>query len=534
MAIRMVDDPKDPNDYQDDGNNRRPSFPGGGSGGGGGLFALLPLLLSLFRKPGGLLILLLLAGGYFLLTQGGGCNIMDTMANNSGEFGTGGFLDENEFAKAKVYEGLTADDVKNPLPSYISLERFAPPRQNQGEQGSCVAWSSAYAAQTILMSAYRGQQPAQTAFSPAYMYNQIGLNGCQGSYLIRGMQFLQQKGGVPYNAFPYDETNCSRNPGSSMDAMAAANRITGFNRLTTSEEPSGINLRAIKEHLAQGAPVVIGAMVGGSFLEGMMGQKVWQPTQRDYSQVGFGGHAMCVIGYDDKLAGGSFQIMNSWGPEWGQNGIGWMRYGDFREFVREAYGVNPLPKQGAALNQPFDCEVGLVMVNAQAKPTGYMPLKSAGSNVFTSSTVPRGMRFKMEVKNSTECYVYVFGQETDGSSYTLFPYPLASNPSQTAYTAYCGITGYRLFPKDKSMMPDSVGTKDYMAVVVSKTELPWYQLNQKISQNRGNYAQSVSNALQPYNTRRISVSSSTKGNMRFTAPAGENGVAYAIVEINKR
>jgi C1A family cysteine protease len=524
----MVDDPNDPQEFQDNSGGGRRS-PGGG---GGGMLNLLPLLFTLFRKPGGWLLIVLLAAGYFLLNQQG-CGSMLSQTDLS-QFAKGGILDKNEFAKASVYEGLTEDDIRNPLPEFVSLGKFAPPRQNQGRQGSCVAWSSAYAAQTILMSASKGESPDQLAFSPSYMYNQIGLDDCQGSYIIRAMNLMQQKGGVPFNSFPYDETNCSRNPDASLDGMAAANRIHGFNRLTESSDPGGINIRAVKEHLASGAPVVIGMMVGGSFMQEMLGQQVWQPTQSDYNQMGFGGHAMCVIGYDDRLAGGAFQIMNSWGPEWGENGIAWVRYADFKEFVREAYGLDPLPKQGAALNQPFDCEIGLVRVDEKAKPVDYISLDPSSSNVFSSSTISKGTRFKVEVKNSTECYVYVFGQETDGSSYTLFPYPLASDPTKTAYTPYCGITGYRLFPRRQSMMADSVGNRDFIAVVVSKTELPWYQVNQTISSNKGNYAQAVQQALSQYEVGRLSVSRSDKGNMRFTAPAGDKGVAYAIIEINKQ
>ncbi|MCA0381726.1 MAG: peptidase C1A papain [Bacteroidetes bacterium] len=528
MPIRMVDDPQDPNEFNDNSGGRS----GGRGGGGGGLLNLLPLLLMLFRKPGGLLILVLLGGAYFLMNQQGcGSSFLQQAAS---AFSTGGMLSKQEFAKAPVYEGLSDDDIRNPLPEYVSLAKFAPDRQNQGKQGSCVAWSSAYAAQTILMSASSGINPNQLAFSPSYMYNQIGLDGCQGSYIIRAMELMQRKGGVPFNNFPYDETDCSRNPPTSLDALAAANKIHGFNRLTGSDAPEGISIRAIKEHLASGAPVVIGMMVGGSFMEGMMGQKVWMPTQSDYNQMGFGGHAMSVIGYDDKLAGGAFQIMNSWGPEWGENGIGWVRYADFKEFVREAYGIDPLPQQGAALQQAFDCEIGLVQVDEKAKPAGYIPLRNAGSNLFTSNTIAKGSRFKVEVKNSTECYVYVFGQEVDGSSYTLFPYPTKEDATKTAYTAYCGITGYRLFPKNKSMMPDSIGTKDYIAVVVSKEELPWYELNQNISTPGSNYASNVSNALRSYGSASLQVSSTGNGNLRFTAAAGAKSVSYAIVEINKK
>ena len=84
------------------------------------------------------------------------------------------------------------------------------------------------------------------------------------------------------------------------------------------------------------------------------------------------------------------------------------------------------------------------------------------------------------------------------------------------------------------MGPDSIGTKDYMAVVVSKDELNWHQLNETISKNKTSYQSSIAAALSGMTSGRIAVSNTGKGNLRFTEPAGENGVAYAIVEINKR
>ena len=159
-----------------------------------------------------------------------------------------------------------------------------------------------------------------------------------------------------------------------------------------------IDLRAIKENLSQGAPVVIGMMAGGSYMQPMMGQDVWNPTDDDRSMMGFGGHAQCVVGYDDAKYGGAFLIMNSWGPQWGNNGFAWVRYRDFRYFVSEAYGLEPMPKMGAAANAPFNCEIGLVEVNVNGKKTvagAYIPLKNAGGNIFeTVSTVKPGSRFQ--------------------------------------------------------------------------------------------------------------------------------------------
>ena len=536
MPVRMVDDQDDQNSSNDDSNSGSSSnsgtggggFPGGGSG--GGLAALLPLVLGLFRSKVGIFVLILGAAAYFFLGQKGcsGGGMSETLQ----KFATGGKLDANEFKKAPVYEGLSDDDIKNPLPESVSLAKFAPPRGNQGHQGSCVAWSSAYGARSILQAISTGESPDQAAFSPAFLYNQIGLDGCQGSYIIRAMEFMQAKGALPMSQFPYDENNCSRAPNSSQLQAATQYTIHGFNRLTSTEDTRGINIRAIKEHLAKDAPVVIGMMVGGSFMQDMMGRKVWQPTQDDQQQIGFGGHAMCVIGYDDRLEGGAVQIMNSWGTEWGENGIGWVRYADFKNFVREAYGIDPMPKQGVALNQAFDCEIGLLEKTSKQ----YIPLKSSSSNVFASSALPKGTNFKVEVKNTNECYVYVFGQETDGSSYTLFPYPSTTDPTKSAFSPYCGVTGYRVFPHGKMMQLDAVGNKDYIAVVVSKQELNWYGLNQAISKNKTNYITAVSSALvgNGASVGRMQVNSTGKGNMHFTAPAGDKSVAFAVVELNKQ
>ncbi len=83
-------------------------------------------------------------------------------------------------------------------------------------------------------------------------------------------------------------------------------------------------------------------------------------------------------------------------------------------------------------------------------------------------------------------------------------------------------------------MPDSIGSKDFIALVVSKEELPWYDLNQNISKAGSNYASNVSNALSSYGVGKLSVNKSSQGNMQFSAPAGQQGVAYAIIEVNKQ
>ncbi|MBS1974085.1 MAG: peptidase C1A papain [Bacteroidetes bacterium] len=533
MPIRMEDDPIGP---QESGGDQGGSGGGGFGGGGGGLFALLPLLFGLFRGRGLLLLLVILVGGYFFLGRGG-CNI-GSLQHAAQQLATGGILDPRQFDKAKVYESLSDDDNKNPLPESANLQKFAPPVGDQGHQGSCVAWSSAYGARTILEAARTGGDPNNLKFSPSFLYNQIGLDGCEGSYIERAMEFMTKKGAVSYDKFAYDDQDCSKQPNQQLLNEAEQYRMRGANRLTVGDRTDQIDLRAIKENLSQGAPVVIGMMVGGSYMQPMMGQDVWAPTQDDYSMQGFGGHAQCVVGYDDKKYGGAFLIMNSWGPQWGNNGFAWVRYNDFKTFVREAYGLEPMEKTGTAANAPFECEIGLVQVTYNGNKAiagSYIPLHNTSGNIFeTNSTVRPGTRFKIEIKNSSECYIYVFGKETDGTSYTLFPYPKKDDPSATKYSPFCGIAGYRLFPKDKSMAPDSIGKKDYMAVVVSKDSLDWNTLNKQLSQNpQQDYGSRLNTILSSNMIHNVRYSANSKGNMQLNVDGANKGVIACVVEVDK-
>jgi hypothetical protein len=430
-----------------------------------------------------------------------------------------------------VYEGLEDDPRKNPLPESVSLERFAPSRSNQGQQGSCVAWSSAYAAQTILTSAATGADPNRIVFSPSYLYNQIKLDGCQGSYIQRAMDAMSKNGGVPLSQYPYYEQDCERMPSGSDVQSGRQNLIHGFTRITNGDNINEISNRGIKEHLTKGAPVVIGMMVGQSFMQDMMGRELWTPQGMDQSQMGMGGHAMCVIGYDDRKFGGAFQIMNSWGPEWGKNGIGWVRYGDFKNYVREAYGVDPLPKRNNVANIPLECNIGLVN-NDGKKP---IPLRITSANMFqTASPIRKGTRFKMSIQNATECYIYIFGRDTNNSSYVLFPY-LKAGETVSKHSPYCGITGYRLFPKAQSFEADAIGNSDQIAIVVSKDELNYNELNAAINRSsRPDYLAKVNEALQSIMIRSARFNNTADGTIYFKVDANDNKAVACVVTIDKQ
>jgi hypothetical protein len=454
-------------------------------------------------------------------------------------FAQGCNLDKVEFDKAEVFEPLASSLPENQQSGRVSLLQYAPKRLSQGRQGSCTAWASAYAAATILHAAASGEDPNKIAFSPSFVYNQITRGNCTGTHIGQTLDKLSKEGTLTLAEFPYTDRSCSTTPDRQQMQKAVNYKLRGYNRLTLKHDDYKVDINAIKQNIAQGAPVVVGMAVGGTFYD-VVGRDTWIPTQKDRAALkrsldgsivddggsdSFGGHAMCIVGYDDNYQGGAFQIMNSWGENWGDKGVFWMRYADFEYFTNafygEAYGMYPLPKKNKEFD--FECAVGLLENQTQT----YFPFKSKGGNVFeTTKVIPQNTKFKIAVKNGVECYTYVFGQETNGTGYVLFPYT-------EKHSAFMGIVGARLFPKDYSLQLDNIGTKDVMAVIFTKEKIDYQALNQRISQSKAStYQAKIAEALG--NTAVENVKFTGGDKIYFSAKSnGKNAVAV-VFEINKK
>lgn len=523
MPIRIEpDSPKDPRRNQ-------PRDPRRQDGGGGGLGKLLPfILLFVFKKPK-LLIPILLVGAVWYFFFGGsamfsGGDSQDYQGEDI-QFSFGASFDQEKYDATEVFEPLSYGSNQNQMPSSFSLLQYAPPRRHQGRQGSCVGWASAYAARTILEARATGKSANSTAFSPSFLYNQIALPNCQGAYMKDAMQSMHRNGSIPFSQFAYNERTCSTNPGRNLLQQAQNYRIKGYNRLTLGGNNYRPDMQAIKQHLAQGAPVVIGMQVGGTFMSRMVAQDVWRPTQRDYGLRGFSGHAMCVIGYDDRKAGGAFQIMNSWGERWGNRGVAWVSYKDFDYFVKEAYGIYPMGKSPKYAPNKLAVKFGLVDNNSQSLIR--LAQTDSRNNVFrTRSPIRKGDRFKVAITNSIECYIYVFGEETDGSSYVLFPYTRKHSP-------YCGITGTRVFPREESLVADNLGNKDRIAIVVSKKEIDYDRVNQMINNSRQRtYAAKLKEVLGSEQIPNVNFEAGEA--IEFITDTKGKNVVGVVLEIDKR
>lgn len=85
-----------------------------------------------------------------------------------------------------------------------------------------------------------------------------------------------------------------------------------------------------------------------------------------------GGHAFAVVGYDDK----GFHVQNSWGPDWGKNGIATWSYEDWSDNVDDAWVVQ------LAVSTP-------ALYSRRNAPTGESIGQSIGEDVAKAGRSPR-------------------------------------------------------------------------------------------------------------------------------------------------
>lgn len=233
------------------------------------------------------------------------------------------WMSESEYI---AMEKASIELMENVPPSQ-DLSKWFPTPGDQGEQGSCVGWAVAYGVKSYLHAVERQTPPStdDEIFSPAFVYNQINQWGCMGGSSITDALELMQSSGVATMAdFPYDETDCQLEPNGDVKASATDHTIEGWKRVEF------FNEGLMKTLLVQGNPVVIGMQTDSWFVKLEEGE-----VYRVASNRRGGGHALVVVGYDDRR--GAYKVFNSWGTDWGTDGYGWIAYDLFVEVVREAY-----------------------------------------------------------------------------------------------------------------------------------------------------------------------------------------------------
>ncbi|MCC7245032.1 MAG: tetratricopeptide repeat protein [Saprospiraceae bacterium] len=203
------------------------------------------------------------------------------------------------------------------LPTSVDLSPDMPDIRNQGQQGSCVAFTLSYWA----AYAEKRETGKREVFSPAFIYNQGFMRGSGGMLIDKALDFIKTNGVCLEKDFPYNHLDSLRKPSPQIKNRARKYHINSFRAI--------YDMTDLKSTLAAKNPIVGGFMIDEKFLE-LKNGNVWPgPGLR-----AAGGHAMLVVGYDD--ARQAIKVINSWGREWSEQGYGWIAY----DYIERMLAIN--------------------------------------------------------------------------------------------------------------------------------------------------------------------------------------------------
>jgi C1A family cysteine protease len=207
--------------------------------------------------------------------------------------------------------------VQAVLPAKIDLSANLPPIGDQGQEGSCVAWSTGYYLAGFQEGREHNWNLKDTAhqFSPAFVYNQINGGADNGSSPSTALNLIQKKGVASLAAMPYRAGDYRSLPSANQSQDALPYAIGSWSYFQQGD------VAGMKAHLAGGDLVSLSVPVYSNFMSPTdpCNKPIGAPTGRYY-----GGHQITLVGYDDTKQ--AFRFANSWGTGWGCQGYAWLSY----------------------------------------------------------------------------------------------------------------------------------------------------------------------------------------------------------------
>lgn len=259
------------------------------------------------------------------------------------EYATGTAMDD---ATYDYHEQFDITQYAVSLPRVYAMSQFVPKVGNQLKFPHDIGWSIATAT-TIVDAVYSGDFNKENSISELrspYFINMIWsaeLNPCKEPMsLSRSIDKLRDIG------IPKLQDYVSLCPSSQDDrVLEQASQLTKYQyeKVFSREAPKKEKVYRIKTKVSMDRPVIISFHCPASFVSA---KDFWSPKEK--MNENFPLHSVVVVGYDDELYGGAFQILNSWSNRWGNEGYMWIRYED-ADFIRYGYSVGYQARDGENL-----------------------------------------------------------------------------------------------------------------------------------------------------------------------------------------
>ena len=242
------------------------------------------------------------------------------------------------------------------LPASINHAKNMSDIRNQGARGTCVSQTL-----TAVHEFYRRVSGTPQDFSEQFLYHETklmdGAPAACGTWQVKAAQVLGNLGQCRESIWGYNPNlPCNNNGTRPANARTDA---ANYKLATILLNPKDVN--AIKSALAGGSVVGFSIPVWNSWYSSAETRRSGRITMRIGNEAQAGGHAMCLIGYQDDAnapGGGFFILRNSWGTTWGSEcpygaGNGTIPYAYIAQDNWEAVTTSP-PKPQPKPPKPFD------------------------------------------------------------------------------------------------------------------------------------------------------------------------------------
>lgn len=229
--------------------------------------------------------------------------------------------------------GMKTTKKKTALPKKADLSKWCSPIEDQGSLGSCTAHAGVGLYEYFERRAFGKHTDASRLFLYKTTRNLLKWKADDGAYLRTTMAAMALFGLVPERFCPYDEDKFNEEPTPFMYSYAQNFQALLYYRLDAEGVRGKPLLDKIKDHLANGLPMMFGFTCFSSLDQADNGKIPFPDVKEEVD----GGHAVMAVGYDDGfkithpsnpaiVTTGAIKIRNSWGEGWGEKGYGWLPY----------------------------------------------------------------------------------------------------------------------------------------------------------------------------------------------------------------
>jgi len=429
----------------------------------------------------------------------------------SQEHSLGAILDPVRYEQIKTKPVLITRNYTTDIPRSYNIKQYSPVPESQSPYPTCVGWATTFAACTITDSITVSRtdtvQITNNAFSPYYTYRNSKIPPVhffeEGMQIYDALDFLKEKGAVrrlpSEKAIPWINLPLALYAGAKHFTISDYETLFKYGNTDYRGLTKERKVNPVRKSLSEKHPVVIAIRVYSSF-DYAYGKDLWEPVRGDSFA---GNHAMCVVGYDDDKYGGAFEIMNSWGTDWGNGGFIWIKYDDFAEYVYEAYELIEDPNNyrdsflyGASIEIEVDND-----------PRGMSVIFDQQGFYRTRTSYPTWTTFRFYMTNRYPARVYAFSTDTNESSLErIFPMPGVS-PLLNYSESTVEWPGKDEYGENQSMRLYGDAGTDYLVVLYSKTELDIDAIEKRFINEKGTFPERVALAVSavagnfmPYNS----------------------------------